>query len=214
MRWFGRRDADGPEALVYAARRLVDDERVLEAMRAVDRADFVPDGHAARAYTDRPIPIPRGQTTSQPSLIAAMVAALELTGEERVLEVGTGYGYQTALLDELADEVVSIERYEELASAARRNLEAAGHGGVTVVVGDGHRGVPEHAPYDAIVLSAAAPEVPPALLEQLRDGGRIVAPVGRGGSEEVVVYRLEGGQLARERQLTRARFVPMQRGEG
>jgi protein-L-isoaspartate(D-aspartate) O-methyltransferase len=213
MAWFRRRRGGGPDALVDAARRFVDDDRVLDAMRTVDRADFVPEGSGSLAYADRPVPLPQGQTTSQPSLIAGMVAALELRGDERVLEVGTGYGYQTALLAELAEEVVSIERYEELAAAARGNLDATGYRGVTVVVGDGHEGVPEHAPYGAIILSAATPDIPRPLIDQLAEGGHLVAPVGRGGSEQVLVYRRRDGELREERRVTRARFVPMMRGQ-
>lgn len=210
---FFSRAGGGPEDLVRAAERIgVRDERVLDALRTVRREDFVPPGRERAAYADRPIPIPHGQTTSQPSLIAAMVEALELDGGEKVLELGTGYGFQTALLAQLADEVWSIERYGELAEAAADNLRAAGIENAHVVVGDGSEGVPEQAPFDAIILSAATPSIPGPLREQLAEGGRLIAPVGAGGSEDVVVLRRAGDELERIRSLTRARFVPLRRG--
>lgn len=210
---FFSRAGDGPEDLVRAAERIgVRDERVLDALRAVRREDFVPAGRERAAYADRPIPIPRGQTTSQPSLIAAMVEALQLRGGEKVLELGTGYGFQTALLAQLADEVWSIERYGELAEAAADNLRAAGIDNAHVLVGDGSEGVAEQAPFEGIILSAATPSIPGPLREQLAEGGRLVAPVGAGGSEDVVVLRRAGDDLERIRSLTRARFVPLRRG--
>lgn len=196
--------------LVTAARQVgVDDERVLAAVGAVPRERFVPPGARREAQLDRPVGIGRGQTTSQPSLIAGMLAALELTGRERVLEVGTGFGYQTALLAHLASEVYSIERFEALASQARDNLAAAGIEGVHVVVGDGTRGLPDHAPFDAIVVSAAAAEVPAALADQLVDGGRLVAPVGPPGAQDAWLYERREGRLAPVRRLTAVRFVPL-----
>ena len=160
-----------PEDLVRVVRAEgVRDRRVLAAFRAVPRAGFVPPAAVGQAYLDIPIRIPHGQVTTQPSLIAAMVAALELRGSERVLEVGTGLGFQTAILARLARQVVSVERFADLAAQARANLAAAGLGRVTVVVGDGTLGVPEHAPYQAIVVAAAAPRVPPPLVEQLARG--------------------------------------------
>jgi len=185
------------------------DRRVLAAFRAVPRAGFVPPAAAHRAYLDAPIPIPHGQVTTQPSLIATMVAALRLTGTEQVLEVGTGLGFQTAILAMLARRVVSIERFADLAEQARANLAAAGLDRVTVVVGDGTLGVPEHAPYQAMVVAAASPTVPPPLVEQLAPGGRLVHPVGPGGHEQVTVFRKEAGRLLLERELTRAYFVPL-----
>jgi protein-L-isoaspartate(D-aspartate) O-methyltransferase len=147
--------------------------------------------------------------TTQPSLIATMVAALELRGGERVLEVGTGLGFQTAILALLAHQVVSIERLADLAAQARANLAAAGVGRVTVVVGDGTLGVPEHAPYQAIVVAAAAPRVPPSLVEQLAPWGRLVHPVGPGGHEQVTAFHKEAGRLIADTQLIPARFVPL-----
>jgi len=185
------------------------DRRVLAAFRAVPRALFVPAEAVGQAYLDEPIRIPRGQVTTQPSLIAAMVAALGLTGGERVLEVGTGLGFQTAILARLARQVVSIERLADLAAQARANLAAAGVGRVTVVVGDGTLGVPEHAPYQAIVVSAASPWVPPPLVEQLTDGGRLVHPVGPGGHEQVTAFSRQADRLVVEARLVPARFVPL-----
>ena len=187
----------------------VRDRRVLAAFRAVPRALFVPAEAAPQAYLDEPIRIPHGQVTTQPSLIAAMVAALGLTGGERVLEVGTGLGFQTAILARLARMVVSVERFADLAAQAWANLTAAGVGGVTVVVGDGTLGVPEHAPYQAIVVAAAAPRVPGPLVEQLADGGRLVHPVGPGGREEVTAFSKQAGRLVADARLVPARFVPL-----
>jgi protein-L-isoaspartate(D-aspartate) O-methyltransferase len=147
--------------------------------------------------------------TTQPSLIAAMVAALELSGSERVLEVGTGLGFQTAILALLAREVVSVERFGDLAAQARANLAAAGLGHVTVVVGDGTLGIPEHAPYQAIVVAAASPRIPPPLIEQLAPGGRLVHPVGPGGHEQVTAFHQEADRLVVDARLTPARFVPL-----
>jgi protein-L-isoaspartate(D-aspartate) O-methyltransferase len=187
----------------------IGDRRVLAAFRAVPRALFVPAEAVGRAYLDEPIRIPRGQVTTQPSLIAAMVAALGLTGGERVLEVGTGLGFQTAILARLARQVVSIERLADLAAQARANLAAAAVGRVTVVVGDGTLGVPERAPYQAIVVSAASSWVPGPLVEQLADGGRLVHPVGPGGHEQVTVFSRQAERLVVEARLVPARFVPL-----
>ena len=185
------------------------DRRVLAAFRAVPRARFVPPAAAGQAYLDEPIRIPHGQVTTQPSLIARMVAALALTGTERVLEVGTGLGFQTAILARLADEVISVERFPALAEQARANLAAAGLGHVTVIVGDGTLGIPEHAPYQAIVVSAASPRVPAPLVEQLARWGRLVHPVGPGGREQVTAFHKEAGQLMADVRLTPAYFVPL-----
>ena len=185
------------------------DRRVLYAFRQVPRTRFLPREAAGQAYLDEPIRIPHGQVTTQPSLIAAMVAALELSGSERVLEVGTGLGFQTAILAMLARQVVSIERFPALAAEARANLAAAGLSQVTVVVGDGTLGVPEHAPYQAIVVAAASPRIPPPLVEQLAPGGRLVHPVGPGGHEQVTAFHQEADRLVADARLTPARFVPL-----
>jgi protein-L-isoaspartate(D-aspartate) O-methyltransferase len=188
-------------------------DRVTEAFRAIDRADFVPHDARAEAYADRPIPIPEGQTTSQPSLIARMIDVASVHADDRVLEVGTGYGFQTALLAHLAREVVSIDRHESLAARARANLERAGVRNVTVLTGDGWQGAPEHAPFEAIVVSAAASEVPRALTDQLSDGGRLVIPVRAPMGDEVLLFVKRGGELVRDRLVTPARFVPLVPGE-
>jgi protein-L-isoaspartate(D-aspartate) O-methyltransferase len=198
----------GPHDLVRAARdEGVTDQRVLEAFRRVRRDRFVPSEWVGQAYADRPVPIAHGQVTTQPSLVARMVAALRLTGDERVLEVGTGLGFQTAILADLAREVVSIERFEDLAGSARANLAAANVGNAEVIVGDGTLGAPDRAPFDAIVVSAAAPAVPRPLMDQLRESGRLVHPVGRGGAEDVTVFRKEAGRLVAEEILVPAHFV-------
>ena len=204
----GCEEAGSPADLVRAARRAgVADERVLGAIAATPRTAYVPAGYAAEAYADRPLPIPYGQVTTQPSLSAVMVAGLGLTGSEYVLEIGTGYGYQTALLARLSARVVSIEIWPDLAEQARRNLVAQGIGNVVVLVGDGSEGAPDHAPFDAVVVSAAFPRVPPPLAAQLRAGGRLVQPVGPGGAEEVVLYEKHADGLRRVRALTEASFV-------
>jgi protein-L-isoaspartate(D-aspartate) O-methyltransferase len=196
----------GPEDLVHAARGVgVGDERVLDCLRRVPRADFVPPEAVRSAYLDEPVAIAQGQVTTQPSLVAAMVAALGLAGHERVLEIGTGLGFQTALLACLAAEVWSIERFEDLADAARENLARVSN--AHVVAGDGSEGLAEHAPFDAIVVSAAFPTVPPPLLEQLAVGGRLVQPIGPGGGEDVVLFERQGDRLERLRSLLPARFV-------
>jgi protein-L-isoaspartate(D-aspartate) O-methyltransferase len=198
----------GPEKLAAAARAAgVADPLVLDAMRRTPRAAFVPAAYADRAYDDCPVPLPRHQVTTQPSLCATMIAALRLDGTQQVLEVGTGYGYQAALLARLAARVVSIEIWPDLAEQARRNLAAQGAGNVVVLVGDGSEGAPDQAPFDAVVVSAAFPRVPPPLAAQLRTGGRLVQPVGPGGAEDVVLYEKDADGLRRVRVLTGARFV-------
>lgn len=187
----------------------VTDRRVIEAFRRVAREDFVPADARSRAYADRPIGILEGQTTSQPSLIARMIEAARIDAGNRVLEVGTGFGFQTALLAELATEVVSIDRYSSLVEAAGENLARAGIRNVRLIVGDGWEGVPEHAPYAAIVVSAAATEVPQALGEQLAKGGRLVIPVKATSSDEVLIFEKDSAELRRVGLLTPARFVPL-----
>ncbi|HET9078989.1 MAG TPA: protein-L-isoaspartate(D-aspartate) O-methyltransferase [Trebonia sp.] len=200
----------GPEKLAVAARAVgVTDPRVLEAIRRTPRAAFVPEAYAGRAYDDVPVPIPHGQVTTQPSLSAAMIAALGLTGAEEVFEVGTGYGYQTALLARLAARVVSIDIWPDLAARARRNLAAQGIGNLVVLAGDGTAGAPDFAPFDAIVVSAAGPRVPSPLAAQLRTGGRLVQPIGPGGAEDVVLYEKGRDGMRRVRVLTAANFVPL-----
>jgi len=200
----------GPETLVAAARDAsVGDPRVLEALRSIPRALFVPLSQVDRAYVDEPIPIPHGQVTTQPSLVAQMVESLRLTGSERVLEVGTGYGWQTALVAFLAGHVWSVERWPDLAETARVNLDRCGTHNAEVVVGDGSEGLPEQAPFEAVLVSAAFPRIPPPLAEQLASGGRLVQPIGRGGGEEVVLFERSGEGLVARRSLTSACFVPL-----
>lgn len=199
---------NAPERLVRVLlREGIRDQRLLEAFRRIPRAGFVPGESVDRAYFDQPIPIPHGQVTTQPSLVARMIEPLALEGEENVLEIGTGFGFQTALLAALARFVRSVERWEDLAAAARANLARHGITNVEVVVGDGSRGLPQHAPYQAVLVSAAYPRVPPPLAEQLAEGGRLVQPIGSGGHEEVVLFEKRGGDLAPRRFLTGARFV-------
>lgn len=185
------------------------DPRIVAVFRAVRREDFVPPGSEPVAYSDRPVEIPEQQTTSQPSLIARMLDAVEPGAGDRALEVGTGLGFQTALLARLVAEVVSIERWPSLAEQARAALDRAGAGNVRVLVGDGWEGAPDYAPFDVIVVSAAASEVPPALAAQLADGGRMVIPVKSSRGDDVLLFKKEGGELRRMRLVTPARFVPL-----
>jgi protein-L-isoaspartate(D-aspartate) O-methyltransferase len=200
----------GRHSLVERAAALgVTDERVLDAMRQTPRVSFVPPAARLIANRDAPVPIGHGQTTSQPTLIAHVVAELEIEPTDRVLEVGTGLGYQTALLAALAAEVYSIDRFVDLVETARGNLAAHGVGNVTLKVGDGTEGWPEHAPFQAIVVSAAFPEVPPPLQEQLAEGGRLIQPLGGRRGDELVRFRKRGGELMVDRNLGAARYVPL-----
>lgn len=183
------------------------DARVLRALATVPRAGFAPPEHAGSAELDIPLPIPHEQVTTQPSLVARMVEALALTGAERVLEVGAGYGYQTALLGRLAREVWAVERWADIAEAARANLTRLGVENAHVVVGDGTLGLGEQAPYDAVVVAAAFSQVPPPLAEQLAPGGRLVQPMGRGGHERVTLFVQTPHGLQRRAKLAVARFV-------
>jgi protein-L-isoaspartate(D-aspartate) O-methyltransferase len=194
--------------------RGIRDDRVLEAMDRVPREDFVPRELRARAYDDAALPISAGQTISQPYMVARICTELGLHGHERVLDVGTGSGYQAAVLAELAAEVHSIERIPELAEEARDALAAAGYGDrVHVHVGDGTRGLPDHAPYDAIAVAAAAPEMPESLYEQLAERGRLVVPVGHRWEQflQVIVRSPEGPAVLRT---VPCRFVPLLGAEG
>ncbi len=193
--------------------RGISDERVLEAMGRVPRELFLPEDLRHLAYEDGALPIGFGQTMSQPFIVGTICALLGLEGDERVLDVGTGSGYQVAVLAELASEVVTIERMPELAERARGALVEAGYERVEVHVGDGSLGVPERAPFDAVAVAAAAPVVPPALYAQLVEGGRLVLPRGsRWGQDLVLVVRTDEGPL--ERASVPCRFVPLVGVEG
>jgi protein-L-isoaspartate(D-aspartate) O-methyltransferase len=183
------------------------DKRVLEAFAAVPRADFVPPVLVEDAYVDAPLPIPHDQVTTQPSLVARMLEGLALAGSERVLEIGTGYGFQTALLARLAHFVWSLERWPDLAAVAREHLARHGVVNAEVVVGDGSEGLPEQAPFDAVLVSAAFPRVPAPLTEQVARRGRLVQPIGRGGMEKVVLFERGRAGLTARRVLTGAHFV-------
>jgi protein-L-isoaspartate(D-aspartate) O-methyltransferase len=185
----------------------VTDARVLQALRSVRRAAFVPIDQLGSAYRDEPVPIPHGQVTTQPSLSARMIQALQLAGTEHVLEVGTGYGYQTALLAQLASFVTSIERWPDLAAAARRHLLSQEIKNVRVVDGDGTEGFPAAAPYDAILVSAAFPEVPEPLVTQLKISGLLVQPIGPGGAERVTLFERGADGLTSRDVVSHARFV-------
>jgi len=188
--------------------RGVRDERVLGAMNKVPREEFIYAEDAANAYGDYPLPIGAGQTISQPYIVASMVEALELRPEDRVLEVGTGTGYQAAILGELAAEVWTIERHVELADKARAILQRLGYSNAHVMTGDGSLGLPEHAPFDKILVAAAAPQIPQTLVGQLADEGRLVVPVGSRQEQQVLVVRKMGDQIvvtARDA----CRFVPL-----
>ena len=191
----------------------VRDERVLAAIAAVPREEFVPPEHRADAYRNVPLPIGAGQTISQPLVVGLMTQALGLAGSERVLEVGTGSGYQAAILCRLAAYIVSVERFPELAERARAVLRRVGCTNVEVHVSNGTLGWPGGAPYDAIIVTAGAPEVPESLVAQLTDGGRLVIPVGDRTSQELVLVTCQGAGT-QTRRLGPVRFVPLVGEEG
>lgn len=202
------------EFLLAMRRRGISDAAVLRAMDEVPRDRFVTDDFAAAAYADQALPIDCGQTISQPYVVAYMTERLGLRPHHRVLEIGTGSGYQAAVLSRLAREVVSIERYRTLAGKARDRLAALGYGNVEVVMGDGLAGLPERAPYDRILVTAAAETIPQALVDQLADdGGVMVLPLGpRGGAQRIVKLIKVGDDLTRE-DLIAVRFVPLLPGQ-
>jgi protein-L-isoaspartate(D-aspartate) O-methyltransferase len=223
-------DTPAPQADEYAAEREamvtnqielrgIRDPRVLAAMRAVPRHRFVSPHQADSAYHDAPLSIGMGQTISQPYIVALMSEMLELTGDERVLEIGTGSGYQAAILARLAAEVITVERFASLAQEARERLSELEVNNVRVEVGDGSLGWPDGAPYDAIIVTAASPEVPPPLQEQLAEGGRLVVPAGPRWTQQLIRVRRTRGRIKRETTIGVA-FVPLigehgwhQRGE-
>ncbi|AEH45017.1 protein-L-isoaspartate O-methyltransferase [Thermodesulfatator indicus DSM 15286] len=190
------------------AARGIKDPRVLAAMLKVPRHLFVEEALKDQAYGDYPLPIGEGQTISQPYIVALMTEALELKGPEKVLEIGTGSGYQAAILAELARWVYSIERYPSLARRAKKILESLGYNNVIIKVGDGTKGWPEAAPFDAIIVTAAGPKIPEPLIEQLKDGGRLVMPVGDEWSQYLIKVTKKGDQLIKEN-LGAVRFVKL-----
>jgi protein-L-isoaspartate(D-aspartate) O-methyltransferase len=193
--------------------RGIEDERVLEAMAAVPREAFVPPRMRHRAYADSALPIGEEQTISQPWIVAAICQAMELTGGERVLEIGTGSGYSAAVLARLAAEVVSVERYESLARTARETLAGLEVDNVEMLVADGSRGVPDRAPFEAIAVHATAPAAPPALVDQLADGGRLVIPIAMREADMLTVLRRCGEELE-AKAIGPCRFVPLIGEEG
>jgi len=194
-------------------RRGIGDERVLAAMGQVPREAFLPPSQRQRAYADSALPIGEEQTISQPWIVAAICQALALRGHERVLEVGTGSGYSACVLSLLAAEVVSVERHESLALGAREALASLAVTNVELAIGDGSRGLPECAPFEAIAVHAAAPAAPPALLAQLEPGGRLVVPIAAGREEMLTVLRRHGEAVEAEA-IAPCRFVPLVGEEG
>jgi protein-L-isoaspartate(D-aspartate) O-methyltransferase len=188
--------------------RGISDPRVLDAMLRVPRHEFVPDSLRGQAYEDHPLPIGDDQTISQPYVVAVMLEALQLTPTDTVLEIGTGSGYVTALLAELAAKVFSIERHPTLAENARTVLSNLNYTNIQVVTGDGTLGLPAHAPFDAILVSAASLTIPPALLSQLREGARMIIPVGSADSQQLQFIRIINGQPVISSR-DPVRFVPL-----
>jgi protein-L-isoaspartate(D-aspartate) O-methyltransferase len=204
-RWTARRWAMVDEQI---ARRGIEERTVLEAMRRVPRHLFVPPAYEAQAYSDRPLPIGKGQTISQPYTVALMTQLLDLHRGDKVLEIGTGSGYHAAVLSQVAGEVYTIEIVESLGVAARERLRDLGYRNVHVRIGDGYRGWPEAAPFDAIVLTAAPSEIPQPLLDQLKVGGRMVLPEGRGVVQDLLLVTKTAESVERQR-VAAVRFVPM-----
>jgi protein-L-isoaspartate(D-aspartate) O-methyltransferase len=193
--------------------RGIRDQRLLAAMLRIPRHEFVSADYRDQAYEDHPIPIGEGQTLSQPYIVAIMLEVLALEPSDVVLEIGTGSGYQTALLCELSRQVFSVERHASLADSAQAALARLGYTNVEVLIGDGSNGCPEHAPFDAIVVSAAAPQIPPPLFEQSREGGRMVIPVGPPHAQELQLVRKRAGQRVIIN-LEGCRFVPLIGSQG
>lgn len=189
--------------------RGIRDQRVLAAMSRVPRHEFVRQQHRPDAYADHPVPIGEQQTTSQPYIIAAMLQAAEIVPQDRVLEIGAGSGYQTALLAELAAHVFAVERHPALSAHARSTLERLGYKNVTMIDGDGSLGLPQHSPFDVIIVAAAAPRVPPALVEQLAPGGRLVVPVGDSQQQVLQLARKRSDGTVAVSSLEGCRFVPL-----
>jgi len=190
--------------------RGISDQRVLNAMRSVERHKFVPGQHISSAYEDHPLPIGHGQTISQPYIVALMTELCELSGNEKVLEIGTGSGYQAAVLSMLAKEVYSIEIVKPLGKSAEKKLESLGHKNVHVRIGDGYMGWPEESPFDVIILTASPPSIPQTLIDQLKEGGILIAPEGD-LMQELVKITKNNGKI-QKKTVTYVRFVPMVHG--
>jgi len=193
--------------------RGISDPRVLDAMLRVPRHEFVPEPYRSEAYEDHPLPIGESQTISQPYVVALMLESLQIASTDKVFEVGTGSGYVTALLAELAAQVFSIERYPALAESALKVLTALGYANIQVVTGDGTLGLPAAAPFDAILVSAAAPNLPHTLLTQLREGSRMIVPVGSSDSQQLQFIRMVNGQPVISLREA-VRFVPLIPNQG
>jgi len=189
-------------------RRGIRDENVLRAMAEVPRHLFVPEKYWRHAYEDKPVPIGEDQTISQPYIVAAMIAALQIGPDDAVLEIGTGTGYQAAILSRLARHTFTVERHATLSALAEKHLNQLGYCNVTLVIGDGSLGLPDRAPYDAIIVAAAAPQIPGPLLEQLREGGRMIIPVGTPDVQTLQLVRKNGGEPFTSN-LEVCRFVPL-----
>jgi protein-L-isoaspartate(D-aspartate) O-methyltransferase len=208
-----QQDDDRMEFLLTLRRRGIADQAVLRAMDEVPRERFVEPTFADSAYADQALPIACGQTISQPYVVAYMTEQLKMESQHRVLEVGTGSGYQAAVLSHLAREVVSVERYRTLAEEARARLKALGYENVDIVVGDGFAGVPDRAPYDRIIVTAAAETIPEALLDQLADGGIMILPLGSHDGSQHIIKLTKSVTGIRRENLIPVRFVPMLPGK-
>jgi protein-L-isoaspartate(D-aspartate) O-methyltransferase len=196
------------EEQIAAPDRGITNRKVLEVMGSVPRHEFVPESQRHLAYRDEPLPIGYGQTISQPSLVAFMTDKLDLKPSDRVLEIGTGSGYQAAILSQLVSHVYTIEIVEPLARRAMADLKRLGYDNVTVLIGDGYKGWPEHAPFDAVIVTCAPDHIPQPLIDQLRDGGRMVIPVGKPGTQALYLLQKHGNVIERQSILA-VRFVPM-----
>ncbi|MDF1551249.1 MAG: protein-L-isoaspartate(D-aspartate) O-methyltransferase [Bacteroidales bacterium] len=193
--------------------RGISDAKVLEAMQKVERHQFVPRNYLSKAYDDGPLPIGEGQTISQPYIVAYMTEILKLSGDEKVLEIGTGSGYQAAILGEVAKQVYTIEVIDKLGNKAKKLLKELGYKNIEVKVGDGYQGWKEHAPYDAIIVTCSPTHIPEALKEQLAEGGIMVIPVGQRFAQQLILLTKKSGKLVKKQTLA-VRFVPMIDEEG
>jgi len=194
--------------------RSISSEKVLDAFRKVPRHEFVDKDLLRNAYSDYPLPIGDGQTISQPYIVALMTQSLNLKGDEKVLEIGTGSGYQTAILAQIAREIYSVERFKNLADTAGSTLEKIGYRNVKIKIGDGTLGWEEFAPYDGIIVTAGAPEIPQSLTRQLKDGGRMIIPIGSGGFGQILTLIEKIGKDIRTSEICGCMFVPLIGKEG